>query len=1155
MAVRQPSGFMTRELSGTVERPTNKTVEDVLEKLDESKGDIAKGAAEFIPGVGEAMAVKRVSDAMDEKDYTGAAIETAAGALGLVPAVGDMAGKGLRAFKKADPLEIGINPATEGGVLLKKYDENTSISIKEKSKNATAGSKEANKLIDAPVKEGSKVGIRLNLNSSIPDMPKGLDKLQTIHKNNYNGKALSYQPIATVEDVKFNVSQKGRQGIASRIKGVDVPEAKSKFPAMSVDGNFNPNRNVLNEIDEDVVEIGFNPASGHLFIDMSTGQAVKGADVATVVGDRVYAKGVKYMKKSEAPQPLKASDGTELPSEVRYRMKKGGAVPMEKQMSMFDDGGLIDEGGTVDPISGNEVPVGSTQKEVRDDIPAQLSEGEFVFPADVVRYIGLEKLMQMRQEAKRGLAMMDKMGQMGNNDEAVIPDTIPFELSDLDMEDDPVEMQQGGTLLTNPDGTPRTLTPEEISKGFDDFLEKEKQLNFYDRQREPVSEEKSGLLDPVKSKVDSDILTRDVEQDDISNLPKTYTPATQQDVPMQPDYSGLTYKDVMPEITPSYFKTGERSYRPATSTATPETVTPTTSTPSEPAPTIEEQDILYEPPAPEVPPTTPSGLTPDDPESPFDLEATSGYKGDTVQEQQMTSDEQMADLFEGPTQAEQDAQELIQIDPVRDEVFNQFNNLGDVDKSRIYDAYGIEQGNFEGLLNKAGTNFLKQFTTSIIGGTVGGIPGLIAGSQVGKLFEDKDDDKPKEPVLTDTQNLNRERAAMALGIEMTGKVGHGKGDIDPITGYVYNRYGVPINPSTGDALNKIKFSDLDSLTKSLQANGKSGWQGGYIGTKDSNRYKNLNDVQRARYDKYIEELDKLYGFTDEPATYATTQQIAGRPLDVDDADSGGKPPPPEFTTPATYDQRMQELDDEDADITDDISPDGTGVDIFGNVVLNATDPSIKPTLEYDTRLQELTDEDADTGEISDRDRQRMNMESETKRMLAQAAQVKQVRIDDIKNDLQNAIDTAGLTGQQLDNFLDDVINQEQGTTTGLGKDGKTVVYRPENNKDTATNYQTAAKALKEEIEAKRKAEADAQAEIARIKKLEAKRKAEAKKKAEAKAKAARDKARRQSAKDKKEAAKRAKAVAKSRASEAKGGRRRTYARGFREGGLASRSSK
>ena len=72
-------------------------------------------------------------------------------------------------------------------------------------------------------------------------------------------------------------------------------------------------------------------------------------------------------------------------------------MALKEQMELFDNGGLKQDGGTVDPISGNEVPAGSTQEEVRDDIPAQLSEGEFVFPADVVRYIGLEKLMQMRQ--------------------------------------------------------------------------------------------------------------------------------------------------------------------------------------------------------------------------------------------------------------------------------------------------------------------------------------------------------------------------------------------------------------------------------------------------------------------------------------------------------------------------------------------------------------------------------------------------------------------------------------------------------------------------------------------------------------------------------------------------------------------------------------
>ena len=94
---------------------------------------------------------------------------------------------------------------------------------------------------------------------------------------------------------------------------------------------------------------------------------------------------------------------------------------------LFEDGGLLQEGGTVDEASGNEVPKGSLKKEVRDDIPAQLSEGEFVFPADVVRFIGLQKLMELRQAAKEGLAKMEAIGQMGNADEATEEDTGEFE--------------------------------------------------------------------------------------------------------------------------------------------------------------------------------------------------------------------------------------------------------------------------------------------------------------------------------------------------------------------------------------------------------------------------------------------------------------------------------------------------------------------------------------------------------------------------------------------------------------------------------------------------------------------------------------------------------------------------------------------------------
>jgi len=87
--------------------------------------------------------------------------------------------------------------------------------------------------------------------------------------------------------------------------------------------------------------------------------------------------------------------------------------------NLLATGGMKQQGGTVDPVSGNAVPVGSLQNEVRDDVDSKLSNGEFVFPADVTRYIGLDKLMQIREAAKQGLQKMDSMGQMGNSEEVV----------------------------------------------------------------------------------------------------------------------------------------------------------------------------------------------------------------------------------------------------------------------------------------------------------------------------------------------------------------------------------------------------------------------------------------------------------------------------------------------------------------------------------------------------------------------------------------------------------------------------------------------------------------------------------------------------------------------------------------------------------------
>ena len=143
--------------------------------------------------------------------------------------------------------------------------------------------------------------------------------------------------------------------------------------------------------------------------------------------DEIYDKAESWAKSriNKGMSPFASSMGNEkfpVP-EASNKFAEGGMASNDMNR-LFAEGGMNDEGGTVDPVSGNDVPTGSLQNEVRDDIPAQLSEGEFVVPADVVRYIGLERLMKLRDEAKAGLARMNEIGQMGNADQVENPEAL-----------------------------------------------------------------------------------------------------------------------------------------------------------------------------------------------------------------------------------------------------------------------------------------------------------------------------------------------------------------------------------------------------------------------------------------------------------------------------------------------------------------------------------------------------------------------------------------------------------------------------------------------------------------------------------------------------------------------------------------------------------
>ena len=130
--------------------------------------------------------------------------------------------------------------------------------------------------------------------------------------------------------------------------------------------------------------------------------------------------------------------------EGEVRQFAQGGVAMKDQMEMN-----FGKAETVDPVSGNDVPPGSLPIEVRDDIPARLSEGEYVVPADVVRYFGVRVFEQMRAEAKMGLQQMDADGRIGGE---------PIEPQQAQLSDDDLNsiieqaMQQEQPMMANEGG-------------------------------------------------------------------------------------------------------------------------------------------------------------------------------------------------------------------------------------------------------------------------------------------------------------------------------------------------------------------------------------------------------------------------------------------------------------------------------------------------------------------------------------------------------------------------------------------------------------------------------------------------------------------------------------------------------------------------------
>ena len=194
-----------------------------------------------------------------------------------------------------------------------------------------------------------------------------------------------------------------------------------------------------------------------------------------------------------------------------YEKTRGEAI----QKAMADDepvnmmcGGLMADDHDMmvgmDPVSGNMVPPGSNEENVRDDIPAALSDGEYVVPADVVRYHGLKTFMGLREEAKLGLMAMAMEGQIQTIEE-----------EDLDEEYEEEETH------TMPDGTEMPgATHDEYDE---DYLEEEED---YMEEGEEYETPEDNVVEIVTTETEEEFISPEEEEDEYSSDGKnTYRPS------------------------------------------------------------------------------------------------------------------------------------------------------------------------------------------------------------------------------------------------------------------------------------------------------------------------------------------------------------------------------------------------------------------------------------------------------------------------------------------------------------------------------------------------------------------------------------------------------------------------------------------------------
>ena len=373
-----------------------------------------KDIAGVLPGIGTAMTVSDIEDELSKEDpsYLKVGILGASEAAGLIPGVGSAAKTLIRK---------GVQKLDEVKDLTKNADSNAleQVGLTEealeawKAKNYAKDkfripphpklTEAAEKLRDGKLSQEEYIILSKQIQpivtiKEMPKFPSKEDVVQALHATDkrkvekgiigvnkeipdgtqisarldipaYNdtdtwivslhdgteksGATVGYAQTAVLTDVKFTTNPLAASAIASGKPKTTIARMNGSYVNADPDDVYNYTKDILENEAEGWTQVGMNPTRASYFYDKSDGMPVVSADEVVQVGPLVMAKNVTKTTPDDVMFQF-----TNKRTGVTANFSEGG-MALEEQMKM-NFGDVPDNTIGVDPVSGNEIPMGST---------------------------------------------------------------------------------------------------------------------------------------------------------------------------------------------------------------------------------------------------------------------------------------------------------------------------------------------------------------------------------------------------------------------------------------------------------------------------------------------------------------------------------------------------------------------------------------------------------------------------------------------------------------------------------------------------------------------------------------------------------------------------------------------------------------------------